>query len=453
MEFNEMDTEQMIEALMEMLEKKQYNQLRRTLEDTNEADIAAVMDAMEDEDSLKIFRILPKDLAADVFPLLEVDDQKYIIMSLSDREASNIIDNLMADDATDLLEEMPANVVRRILANASPETRKDINHLLQYPDASAGSIMTVEYVDLRENMTVNDAIERIRDIGLDSETVNVCYVLDSTRVLKGTVALRYLLIMPQDAIIGRIMNDHVISVNTLTDQEAAAQTFKKYDFTVLPVVDNETRMVGIITVDDVVDIIEEEATEDIEKMAAIIPSEKPYLKTGIFETCRQRLPWMLILMLFAVLTGMIITRFTDTLLAQSILIAYIPMLMDAGGNAGSQTAVSIIRGLSLQEIHYKDFLHVIWKELRVAFLCGIVLAGINFAKLMLFDGQTLFLSAVICLTMLLTICISKMIGAVLPLLSDRCGFDPALMASPLITTIVDAISLLIYFGFASCLLR
>ena len=298
----EQSSDEMRDQLIELLETKQYSKLRHEVADMNEADIAAVMDSMEDEESLKMFRILPKDLAADVLPMLEVDDQKYIIMQLSQKEASNIIDNLMADDATDLLEEMPANVVKKILANASPETRKDINHLLQYPDDSAGSVMTVEFVDLREEMTVQDAIDRIRKIGLDSETINVCYVLDNKRVLKGTVALRYLLIMPQDALIGKIMNDNVISVTTMTDQEEAAQLMQKYDFTVMPVVDKENRMVGIITIDDVVDIMQEEATEDIEKMAAIIPSEKPYLKTGIFETFRKRIPWLLLLMISAIVS-------------------------------------------------------------------------------------------------------------------------------------------------------
>ncbi|MDY6286903.1 MAG: magnesium transporter [Lachnospiraceae bacterium] len=449
----EQSSDEMRDQLIELLETKQYSKLRHEVADMNEADIAAVMDSMEDEESLKMFRILPKDLAADVFPMLEVDDQKYIIMQLSQKEASNIIDNLMADDATDLLEEMPANVVKKILANASPETRKDINHLLQYPDDSAGSVMTVEFVDLREEMTVQDAIDRIRKIGLDSETINVCYVLDNKRVLKGTVALRYLLIMPQDALIGKIMNDNVISVTTMTDQEEAAQLMQKYDFTVMPVVDKEDRMVGIITIDDVVDIMQEEATEDIEKMAAIIPSEKPYLKTGIFETFRKRIPWLLLLMISATFTGAIITSYENALAKYVVLTAYIPMLMDTGGNAGSQASVSIIRGLSLQEIKFRDLFRVVWKEIRVAFCCGVTLAVVNFFKLLLLDRISAEIALIVCLTLVCVVLFSKTIGAILPMVTDRMGFDPAVMASPLITTIVDAVSLSIYFALATHILH
>lgn len=449
----EQSSDEMRDQLIELLETKQYSKLRHEVADMNEADIAAVMDSMEDEESLKMFRILPKDLAADVFPMLEVDDQKYIIMQLSQKEASNIIDNLMADDATDLLEEMPANVVKKILANASPETRKDINHLLQYPDDSAGSVMTVEFVDLREEMTVQDAIDRIRKIGLDSETINVCYVLDNKRVLKGTVALRYLLIMPQDALIGKIMNDNVISVTTMTDQEEAAQLMQKYDFTVMPVVDKENRMVGIITIDDVVDIMQEEATEDIEKMAAIIPSEKPYLKTGIFETFRKRIPWLLLLMISATFTGAIITSYENALAKYVVLTAYIPMLMDTGGNAGSQASVSIIRGLSLQEIKFRDLFRVVWKEIRVAFCCGVTLAVVNFFKLLLLDRISAKIALIVCLTLVCVVLFSKTIGAILPMVTDRMGFDPAVMASPLITTIVDAVSLSIYFALATHILH
>ena len=441
------------DELITLLKEKQYGRLRSVLSEMNEADLAAIMDTMEDEDSLKIFRILPKDMAADVFALLEVDDQKYIIMSLSDKEASTIIDNLMADDATDILEEMPASVVKKILANASPETRKDINHLLRYPDDSAGSIMTVEYVDLRESMTVADAVERIRRIGLDSETVNVCYVLDNTRVLKGTVALRYLLIMPQDTVIGEMMNDNVISINTMTDQEEAAQMFQKYDFTVLPVVDNEDRMVGIITIDDVVDIIEEEATEDIEKMAAIIPTDKPYMKVGVLETYRKRMPWLLFLMISATFTGAIITKYESALSAYIVLTSAIPMLMDTSGNAGSQASVSIIRGLSLQEIHFNNLGQVIWKEIRVAVLCGITLACVNFVKLIAFNHIPVIIALVICMTLVLAVAFAKTMGAILPMVTAKIGFDPAVMASPLITTIVDAVSLTIYFALATHLLH
>ncbi|WP_026662153.1 magnesium transporter [Butyrivibrio proteoclasticus] len=441
------------EILQELLESRKYTLLRQTISEMNTTDIAAAMSEMEDEDSLKMFRILPKDMAADVFADLELDVQQYIIKSLSDREASNIIDNLMADDATDLLEEMPANVVKRILANASPETRADINHLLQYPEDSAGSIMTVEYVDLREDMTVADAIERIRKKGVDSETINICYVVTRQKVLVGTVALRYLLIMKPEEIIGDIMNTNVISIGTLTDQEEAARMFQKYGFTAMPVVDAETRMVGIITIDDVVDIMEEEATEDIEKMAAIVPSDKPYPKVGIFETYKSRIPWLLFLMISATFTGAIITGFEDALSAYVILTAYIPMLMDTGGNAGGQASVSIIRALSLKEIEFSDLLKIIWKEIRVAVLCGLTLSVANFAKLLLFDKLALPVAAVICLTLLIVVLIAKMVGCCLPMLASKVGFDPAVMASPFITTIVDALSLLVYFNIATNLLH
>ena len=450
----ELQEEKTIAAtLQELLESRQYTLLRQTISDMNTADIAAAMGEMEDEDSLKMFRILPKDMAADVFAYLELDNQQYIIRSLSDREASNIIDNLMADDATDLLEEMPANVVKRILANASPETRADINHLLRYPEDSAGSIMTVEYVDLREDMTVNDAIERIRKKGVDSETINIFYVVTKQKVLVGTVALRYLLIMKPDEIIGDIMNTNVISINTMTDQEEAARMFQKYGFTAMPVVDNESRMVGIITIDDVVDILEEEATEDIEKMAAIMPSDKPYPKVGIFETYKNRIPWLLFLMISATFTGAIITGFEDALSAYVILTAYIPMLMDTGGNAGGQASVSIIRALSLKEIEFGDLVKIIWKEIRVAVLCGLTLSAANFVKLLFFDKLGITVAAVICLTLLIVVMIAKLVGCCLPMLASKVGFDPAVMASPFITTIVDALSLLVYFNIATKMLH
>ena len=417
------------------------------------ADIAAVMDDLEDEDSLKMFRILPKSMAADVFAQLEIDDQQYIIRSLSDKESANIIDNLMADDATDLLEEMPANVVKKILANARPDTRADINHLLRYPEDSAGSVMTVEFVDLRENMTVADAINRIRDIGIDSETVNILYVLDKERVLVGTVALRYLLIHKQEEVIGDFMNENVVCIETTDDQEEAAKMLQKYDFTAMPVVDGEKRMVGIITIDDVVDIMEEEATEDIEKMAAIVPSDKTYFKTSIFETYKHRMPWLLLLMISATFTGAIITSYEKALASYVVLTAYIPMLMDTGGNAGSQASVSIIRALSLDEVEFRELPKAIWKELRVAVMCGITLAAVNFVKLLIVDRIPMEIAAIVCLTLVVVVIFAKFIGCCLPLLADRIHLDPAVMASPLITTIVDAVSLLTYFQIATRILH
>ena len=366
------------DLVKELLETKQYTTLRQKIAEMNGADIATVMEELDQGDMLKILRILPKNLAADVFSYMEVESQQFIITSLSEKDAAGIINNLMADDAADLLEEMPANVVKKLLANANPETRRDINDLLQYPEDSAGSIMTVEYVDLKENMTVEEAIARIRKIGMDSETINICYVLDAKRKLVGTVALRYLLISPGDAVISDIMHENVIYINTLMDQEEVARQFQKYDFTAMPVVDNEKRLVGIITVDDIVDILQEEATEDMEKMAAIVPSDKPYMKTSVIETWKKRMPWLLLLMISAAFTGSILTTFEDALMAYGVLIAYIPMLMDTGGNAGGQASVTIIRGLSLNEIEFGDALRVVWKEMRVAFLCGTTLAAANF---------------------------------------------------------------------------
>ena len=394
-----MDELKELDVIRELLETKQYTRLRQRIADMNIADTAAVMEELEEEELLKIFRILPKSMAADVFSYLEVDSQQFIIVSLSEREAANIIDNLMADDATDLLEEMPANIVKKLLASARADTRRDINHLLRYPEDSAGSIMTVEYVDLKENMTVEDAIQRIRKVGVDSETINICYVLDSKRTLVGTVALRYLLISPSDAVIGDIMHENVVYLNTMMDQEEVARQFQKYDFTSMPVADNEGRLVGIITVDDVVDILQEEATEDIEKMAAIVPSDKPYMKTGVLETWKKRIPWLLLLMISATFTGSIITSFEDALSVFPILTAFIPMLMDTGGNAGGQASVTIIRGLSLNEIGYSDVPKILWKELRVAFACGATLSVAYFAKLMLFDRVGLGVAAVVCLTL------------------------------------------------------
>ncbi len=453
METREEEEQKNEELLVNLLETKQYTKFRQTCADMQAADIAAVMDDLEDEDSLKMFRILPKSMAADVFAQLEIDDQQYIIRSLSDKESANIIDNLMADDATDLLEEMPANVVKKILANARPDTRADINHLLRYPEDSAGSVMTVEFVDLRENMTVADAINRIRDIGIDSETVNILYVLDKERVLVGTVALRYLLIHKQEEVIGDFMNENVVCIETTDDQEEAAKMLQKYDFTAMPVVDGEKRMVGIITIDDVVDIMEEEATEDIEKMAAIVPSDKTYFKTSIFETYKHRMPWLLLLMISATFTGAIITSYEKALASYVVLTAYIPMLMDTGGNAGSQASVSIIRALSLDEVEFRELPKAIWKELRVAVMCGITLAAVNFVKLLIVDRIPMEIAAIVCLTLVVVVIFAKFIGCCLPLLADRIHLDPAVMASPLITTIVDAVSLLTYFQIATRILH
>ena len=441
-----------LEELKRLLAAKKYTNIRQFLAELNEADIAFLMEELEEEERLKVYRILPKDLAADVFSYLEFDSQEAIINSLSDREAGNVIDNLMADDAADFLEEMPANVVERLLANANPETRQALNQLLRYPEDSAGSIMTVEYVSLKESLTVDQAIERIRAVGLDSETINICYVLDARRELVGTVALRYLLLSQGDEIIADIMHENVISVNTLMDQEQVAEKYKKYDFIAMPVVDNENRLVGIITVDDIVDIMEEETTEDMEKMAAIVPSDKPYMRTTVGETFKKRIPWLLLLMVSATFTGAIIASFEDALSVCAVLTVFIPMLMDTGGNAGGQASVTIIRGLSLGEITYRDVPRVVWKEIRVAVLCGGTLAIANFAKLMLFDRVGILVAFTVCLTLVAAVLMAMLVGCLLPIGAKRIGFDPAVMASPFITTIVDALSLLVYFRFATMLL-
>jgi len=447
-----MDEIKEVREILELLEGKQYTVLRQRLSEMNEADVAAILEELEEQEMLKIFRILPKDMAADVFSYMEVDSQQYIITSLSEKDAAGIIDNLMADDATDLLEEMPASIVKRLLAAASPETRRDINHLLRYPEDSAGSIMTVEFVDLKENLTVEQAIQRIRNVGVDSETINICYVLDSRRTLLGTVALRYLLLSQPDEIIGDIMHENVISLTTLMDQEEVVRQFKKYDFTSMPVVDNENRLVGIITVDDVVDIMEQEAQEDIELMAAIVPSDKPYMRMGVIEIWKTRIPWLLLLMISATFSGMIISSFEEALSVYVILTSFIPMLMGTGGNAGGQASTTIIRGLSLNEVEYEDIPKVMFKELSVAVLCGITLAVVNFIKLMLFDRVGLLVALVVSITLLVVVVIAKLVGCSLPILAKRIGFDPAVMASPFITTIVDVISLLVYFEIATALL-
>ena len=442
-----------MEEIKELIDSRQYTKLRQELAELQEADIAAVIEELPKDELIRVFRILPKTMAADVFAYLSIETEQMIITALTDREAANIINNLMADDATDLMEEMPAGVVKKLLANASAETRRDINHLLRYPEDSAGSIMTVEFVDLKVHLTVAQAIERIRRTGIDKETINVCYVLDTERHLIGTVSLRYLLLRRSDEVIGDFMNDNIISVNTMTDQEEVAQLFSKYDFTAMPVVDNENRLVGIITIDDVVDIMQEEATEDIEKMAAILPTDKPYMKTGVFETWKKRIPWLLLLMISATVTGKIITHYEDALGTYIVLTSFIPMLMDTGGNAGGQASVTIIRGLSLNEIEFPDMLKVIWKEIRVAAMCGITLAAANFLKIMLIDHVTVSVALVVCLTLVMAVFFAKLVGCTLPMFAQKVGFDPAVMASPFITTIVDALSLAIYFTIATHLLH
>lgn len=443
----------MFDTIKELIEEQKYVQLKKEIIKLDEADIAELLEELNNENLIKIFRLLPKDIAAETFSFLDVDVQQTIINSLTATEAASIIDNMFADDATDLIEEMPSNVVKKILAKTTSETRKDINLLLNYKEDSAGSIMTVEFLDIKSDYTISKAIERIRRIGIDKETLDFCYVLDNKRRLLGTLSLKQIILSPSDKLVEDIMEIDPISVTTNTDQEEVALLFQKYDITVMPVVDSENRLVGIITIDDVVDIMQEETTEDIEKMAAITPSDKPYMRTGVFETWKKRIPWLLILMISATFTGKIIQSFESGLAACVILTSFIPMLMDTGGNAGGQASVTIIRGLSLNEIEFKDILRIIWKEFRVALLIGLTLAVCNFAKLLIVDGVNTDVALVVCFTLVLTVVIAKVVGCSLPLAAKKVGFDPAVMASPFITTIVDALSLVVYFQLAKMILN
>lgn len=449
------------EEIFKLIEDKRFVRLKEILSEMQPADIAEIFEEARDKEIPVLFRILPKELAAEVFVEFDSDKQKLLVNAFSDNELREVLDELFMDDTVDLIEEMPATVAKRILKHTDANTRRMINQLLAYPDDSAGSIMTTEYIDLKKNMTVDEALDRIRNKGIDTETIYTCYVIDSRRNLLGTVSLRDLILNKKDCIVKDLMDENVIYVNTLDDKGEVVALFDRYDMLALPVVDKEQRLVGLITVDDAIDVMQEEASEDIEKMAAILPSEKTYLKTGVFETFRSRIPWLLFLMISATFTGAIISSF-EAKLAQCIaLVAFIPMLMGTGGNAGSQTSVSVIRALSLGDIEFKDIMRVIWKELRVAVIVGIVLAAINFVKLYLVDflwlhtfdtGIELAQMATICLTLIFVIIVAKMLGAVLPIIAKRLGVDPAVMASPLVTTILDAVSLLIYFGIAAILI-
>ena len=445
--------------LEELLESRQFNRVRDMLAEMNAVDIAALLEDRSDEQTLLLFRLLPKTPAAEVFAYMEHDTQERLIGVLTDRELASVMDELNMDDAADLVEEMPANVVKRVLRMTDPADRRIINQLLLYPEDSAGSVLTTEFVDLKATMTVDEALDYIRRFGPDKETIYTCYVTDADRHLEGVLTVKELLLSSGDCRVGDLMETNVISVTTTEDQEQVAALFAKYDLIALPVVDSEGRLVGIITVDDVVDIMRKETTEDIEKMAAILPTDRPYLKTGVFETYRKRIPWILLLMVSATFTGMIITRFETALSSVVALAAFMPMLMDTGGNSGSQASVSIIRSLALGEVEFRDVLRVIWKELRVSIVCGTTLAAANFAKIMLFDnlalksGISMTVALVVCLTILITVIIAKLVGCTLPLFAKKCGFDPAVMASPFITTIVDAVSLVVYFQMATLLLH
>ena len=448
-----------IDQLLELVENKQFRRLKELLSEMNEVDIAEFMDEVPPEKLIVVFRLLPKELAADVFTYLEdSEDQEKLIGALSDQELRAILDELYLDDTVDIIEDMPANVVSRILRNTDAATRSQINQLLKYPEDSAGSIMTTEFVYLHPDATVEESFARIRKVGVDKETIYTCYVT-RRRQLEGVVTVKNLLLSSYDTKIRDIMETNVLSVTTHEDKEDVAQMFSKYDLTALPVVDAENRLVGIITVDDAMDVIEEETTEDFEKMAAILPSDKPYLKTGVVETVKSRIPWLMLLMLSATFTGIIITSFESALAACVVLTSFIPMLSGTGGNSGSQSSTAIIRALSLDEVDLSDVLAVVWKEVRVASVCGVCLGAANFVKMLLIDRTlmhnpevTIAVAAVVSLTLVLTVVCAKVVGCTLPLAAERIGIDPAVMAAPFITTVVDALSLLIYFAIATRIL-
>ena len=456
---NENERAELVEKIEDLIVRKRYAELRDLLLPMEAADIALIMEDLGPERMPLVFRLLPKELAAEVFVELDSDEQELLIQGFSNTELKEVLDELYLDDTVDIVEEMPANVVKRILRHSDPETRKSINEILKYPEDSAGSIMTTEFVDLKEHLTVEDALKHIRRTGPDKETINVSYVIDSNRHLIGLVTIRTLLLAEDDARIGDIMETNIVSVQTMDDQETVAQALSKYDFLALPVVDRENRLVGIVTVDDAIDVLQEETTEDIEKMAAILPSDKPYLKTGVFETWKARTPWLMILMLSATFTGIILTHFEDALASCAILTSFIPMLSGTGGNSGTQASTAIIRALSLNEVRFSDLLQVIWKEFRVSIICGICLAAANFVKMMLIDRWLLhnptvtpMVALVVCCTLVGTVLCAKLVGCSLPILAEKIGFDPAVMASPFISTIVDSLSLLIYFRFATLIL-
>ena len=442
-----------------LLDEKKYQTLKDILITMEPADIAAVFEELDEGRVPLLFRLLPKETAAETFAELEPTHQELLIRGFSDRELHELVNELYVDDAADLVDEMPANVVKRILAQADPEMRKEINEILRYPENSAGSIMTTEYVSLRPTMTVAEAIARIRRTGVDKETIYTCYVTEGRKLL-GAVSVKDLLLTADDETpVEKIMDENVIFVSTLTDQEQVAQMLSKYNFLALPVVDTDGRMVGIVTFDDAMDVLVEETTEDIEKMAGMLPSEKTYLHSSPWDLFRHRIPWLALLMVSATFTGLIITGFENALAAQVVLTAFIPMLMDTGGNSGSQASVTIIRALSLGELEFADAPRVIWKEIQTAALCGFALALLCFGKIMLFDrlllgnsGITVLTAFVVCFTMALTVLVAKIVGCSLPMAAKKIGFDPAVMASPFITTIVDALSLLVYFGIATALL-
>lgn len=452
----------MEEKILELFEGKKFTQLKELMLDTNPVDLAAVLENVELHERPKLFRIMPKELASEVFALIDSELQEQLITGFSDSELRAVMSELFLDDTVDIIEEMPANIAKRILKQADKATRNMINQLLNYPEDSAGSIMTTEYIDLKKHNTVMEAFNKIRRVGIDSETINICYVTDAKRHLLGYLTIRTLLLAEPEQMIEELMETSIISAKTLDDREEVVRLFDKYDLLAIPVVDAEQRLIGIVTVDDAIDVLQEEITEDIEKSAAITPGDKPYFKTGVISTFLARVPWLLLLMISATLTGIIISSFENSLSSNVIygiaLTCFMPMIMGTAGNSGSQSSVTIIRALSLGEVEFSDVLRVLWKEIRVSLLCGLTLGIVNFIKVYLVDNLLLggdysfLLISVVSITLVITVVMAKFVGSILPILSKKIGLDPAVMASPFITTVVDALSLLVYFKIASILL-
>lgn len=451
--------EEQTEELSELLEKRKMKQLKQRMEEMNEFDLAEFL-TENDESMPMLFRLLTKETAAEVFANLEAPEQERIINSITDKELAGIVEELYVDDAVDMAQELPANVVKRVMKAATPATRKLINQFLRYPDDSAGSIMTAEFVDLKKYMNVREALARIRRIGEDKETIYICFVISSDRKLEGIVTVKDLLLADDETVVEDLMDTNVVFATTQEDQESVSEKFSDYDLMALPVVDMENRLVGIVTVDDIIDVMEQETTEDFEKMAGIVPSDKPYDRTGTLEIWKNRIPWLLFLMLSATFTSVILTHFEDRLAVQTALIAFIPMLMGTGGNSGAQASTAVIRSLSLGDIEPRDAFMVLWKELRVALLCGLTLAAVNFVKMLLLDGMalnnpaiTVSIAATVSLSIVFVVVFAKVVGSLLPMLAEKIGVDPAVMANPLISTLTDAVSLLIYIFVAKAILH
>lgn len=442
-----------MENILKLINEKKFMEAKERLEKENVVDIASFLEGIDKESVVKTFRVLPKDMAADVFAYLDHEERMHIINSITDSEISNIINDLYIDDTVDFLEELPANVVKKVLKNTDETKRKIINNFLNYPDSSAGSIMTIEYADLKQSMTVSDAINHIKKTGIDKETINTCYVIDNNRVLLGIISLRKLILSSNDILIEDLMKKEFISVNTLDDQENIAHLFKKYDLLSIPVTDNEKRLVGIITIDDIVDIIDQENTEDFQIMAGMEPNEEEYLKTSVWDLAKHRILWLLVLMISATFTGNIIRHFEDVLSSVVILASFIPMLMDTGGNAGSQSSTLVIRGLALGEIKLSDGFKVMFKEFRVSLLTGSILAIVNFIRIYFFEKVSFLISLTVCISLFFTVIVAKLVGGILPIIAKKLKLDPAIMASPLITTIVDAIALTLFFSLSVVLLN